>query len=176
MRTDTNFRFGIPIVKPQGKYYVVKNGSAIFSFVAIGFGLAEGADLGANLTQELFVVALEDDQGVLVALGLGFHLDFLGKLYIDGVGVAQRQLQHLTGGCGAVTYTYEFHFLAVAGGYAHYHVVDQRTVQTVLCAVLAVVGGTQQVDVAILYLDFKFGIHSLRELPFDIRRIVLLRS
>ena len=32
--------------------------------------------------------------------------------------------------------------------------------------VVAVVGGTKQVDVAILYLDFKFGIHSLRELPF----------
>ena len=82
------------------------------------------------------------------------------------MGEAERKLEHLARSAGAVAYAYEFHFLAVAGGHAYNHVVDQRAVETVLGAVFAVVGGTDDVDVAVLYLYFEFRVDCLREFAF----------
>ena len=106
------------------------------AFAFVRLGLAQRANLGAYLTQKLLVIALEDDQRVLVALALGLYLYLGGELYIDGVGVAECQLQNLACSCGAVTYAYEFHFFAVTFTHAYDHVVDQRTPQAALCAVL----------------------------------------
>jgi hypothetical protein len=113
------------------------------------------------LTEELLVIALKDDKRVLVALGLCFNLDFWGKLYIDGVGEAERELKHLAVGSCAVTYAYEFHFFAIAGGYTYNHVVDESAEETVLGAVLAVVRGACHCYVTILYADLEVGVHLL---------------
>jgi hypothetical protein len=115
------------------------------------------------LTEELLVVALEDDERVLVALGLSLYLDLGGKLYIDGVGEAERELEYLAGGSCAVTYAYEFHFFAVTGGYAYDHVVDEGAEESVLSAVLAVVRGAGYVNVSVLYLNFEIGVDFLGE-------------
>jgi len=115
------------------------------------------------LAEELLIIALKDDERILVALGLGLNLDFGGKLYVYGVREAERELEHLAVGCGAVTYAYEFHFFAVAGRYAYDHVVDESAEQAVLCAVLAVVRGAGHYDVTVFYLDFEIGVDFLSE-------------
>ena len=47
-----------------------------FSFV--GLGLAQRADLCANLSEKLLVVALENDERVFVTLALCLYLDLGG--------------------------------------------------------------------------------------------------
>ncbi len=133
------------------------------AFAFVRLGLAQRANLGAYLTQKLLVIALEDDQRVLVALALGLYLYLGGELYIDGVGVAECQLQNLACSCGAVTYAYEFHFFAVTFTHAYDHVVDQRTPQAVLCAVLAVIGGTGYYYVSVLNFNAEIGMYGLFE-------------
>ena len=133
------------------------------TFAFVGLGLAQAADFGAHLTEELLVAAFEDDQGVLVALALGFHTHFGGKLQIYGVREAQCEFEHVVGSCGAVAHTYEFHFLAVALVNAFHHVVDQSAVETVLAAVLDVVAGAADVYVVVFYGYCKVGIDGLFE-------------
>ena len=136
------------------------------TFALVGFGLAERADLGAYLAEELLVVALKDDQRVFVAFRLGLYLHLGGKFQIYGVGVTERQLEYLTGGGGTIAYADQFKLLAVAGLHAYYHVVDERAVQAVLCAVLAVVGGAGDVEMTVGFLDFELGVDSLCESAF----------
>ena len=79
------------------------------------------------------------------------------------MGETEGELQHLAGGARAVTYAYEFHFFAVTFADAYHHIVDERAVETVLCAVLAVVAGTAQLNVAVFDFNVEFGVHCLRE-------------
>lgn len=71
--------------------------------------------------------------------------------------------QNLACSCGAVTYAYEFHFFAVTFTHAYDHVVDQRTPQAVLCAVLAVIGGTGYYYVSVLNFNAEIGMYGLFE-------------
>ncbi len=79
---------------------------------------------------------------------------------------SQRELEHLAVGLCAITYADEFHLLLIAVGNAFDHVVNQGAGQTVLGAVLAVVGRTGYNYVAVFNRDGEVGIDSLFEFAF----------
>ena len=64
-----------------------------FSFV--GFRFTIGADLVADLSEELFVVTFEGNDGVLTFLGDCVDFDFFGEFEDDVVGVAERHGKQL---------------------------------------------------------------------------------
>src|SRR5699024_765442 len=88
----------------------------------VGLGLAELADVGRSLTDDLLVDALDGQLGG----GLDHELDALGGVDDHRVREAERELELLgTLGDHTVTDTDDFELLLVALGHADDHVVDQ---------------------------------------------------
>ena len=133
------------------------------TFAFVRFGLAERADLGANLAEELLVGRFEDDEGVLVAFGLGFDFDFVGKLDEDCVRESEGEFEDLSGCCGTVSDADELHLFLVSFANANDHVVDKGAVETVLRAVLDIVGGTCYDDVSVFDFYVEIGVECLFE-------------
>ena len=79
------------------------------------------------------------------------------------MGETERQFENLSFRSGAVTYTDQLHFLAIALRHAYHHVVDKCAVQAVLSAVLAVIRRTGYYYVSVLNLYSEIGIYFLRE-------------
>ena len=109
----------------------------------VGLGLANGADVGGHLADGLLVDADDIDAGV------GGHLegDPLGGLHLDGVAVADGQLQGAVAlGGGPVADAHDLEAAAVALGHPGHHVGDQGAEEAVQGAALALVVGPASAD------------------------------
>src|SRR3712207_374075 len=122
----------------------------------VGLGLAQLADVGCDLTDELLVDALDREAGgVLHREG-----DAFGCVERDRVGVAELELQLRRAlGEHAVADADDLEALLVALGHPDHHVVDQRAGQPVQGPAEPLVVGALDVEYAVVTLlhDDRFG-------------------
>ena len=101
------------------------------TFALVRLGLTERANLGTNLSEELLVAGLQDDEWVLVTFRLGLDLDFGGELKQDGVSVAEGELQEIALVGHTVAHADELELLLIAFGHTYDHIVDEGAVEAV---------------------------------------------
>jgi hypothetical protein len=87
--------------------------------------LAQAAQLGGHLADELLVRRFQADDRVLSFLLSRAHLDLRGQVDGDGVREAQCQLELLTLRGGAVTHTDQFLLDDEAFAHTLHHVGDE---------------------------------------------------
>ena len=99
----------------------------------------------------------QNDDGVLVSLGLGLHFHFGRKLEENGMGITQREFYQIALVGNTVADTYEFQCLGVTGAHADDHIVHECAIEAVESLFLFEVNGAVLVDfeyeVAIVFLD-----------------------
>ena len=130
-----------------------------FSFV--GFRFTIGADLVADLAEELFVVTFEGDDGVFTFLGHGIDFDFFGEFEDDVVGVAERHGQQLALDFSLIGNAHELELSLEAFGDTLHHVSEEGAIEAVEGAVAALVGGAFHYEVAVFNLGSDIGIELL---------------
>src|SRR6476620_3813740 len=109
----------------------------------VGLGLAQLADLGGRLTDELLVDASDAEPGRTLD-GEG---DAVGRVERDRVAVAELELQLGRAlGQHPVTHADDLEPLLVAVGHADDHVVDQGPRQAVQGTAVALVVGTLDLE------------------------------
>src|SRR5688500_12179432 len=111
-------------------------------------GLAQLADVGGNLTDQLLVDTGDGEAG----RGLHREGDALGGLDLDGVGVTERELELRALERDAVTDAVDLHLLFVTLGHTDDHVVHERARQAVERAVAALVVRALDLERAVLSL------------------------
>src|SRR4051794_16887028 len=124
-------------------------------------GLAQLADVGGDLADQLLVDALHREAGRV----LDGKVDAVRSLDGDGVAVAEGELEVAAPGRDTVAGAVDLHLLLVALGDPEDHVVDEGAGQAVARARVALVVGSLDFEVALRELDRDRAWDGERELP-----------
>src|SRR5215471_15681745 len=112
----------------------------------VGLGLADLANVGGDLANRLLVDAAHGDPGRRRYL----ELDALRRLDAHRMTETQCELDRVALCRGAVADADDLELLREALRHADHHVADERTSETVLGAVLALVVGTLHEELAVV--------------------------
>lgn len=128
----------------------------------VGFGYSDFADIRSGLTDKSFIDARNDD---FVYCG-AFELDACGFGEVNGVRKAyvENDFVALFGNLPADAVYFKGLFIAVRN--AHYHVVEKRAVQSVLCVGVGRRARRYDVSFRAFYLDIDFADNLLGERTF----------
>ena len=115
----------------------------------VGLGSTQFANVGSNLTNELFVDAID------VEPGRGFHLkgDSVRRLVVDRMAEAQSQFKPVALRLYPVAGPDNLESLAVALSHTDHHVVDQRAGQAVQLLAAALIIGASHAHLVVSDLN-----------------------
>jgi len=129
------------------------------SFVRLG--LAEGANLGAYLTNQFFVYTLKANQWCRALFHSRCELQLRGDIEDYRVGVTDSKREQVTLILDAITYANYFHLSRIALTDTHHHIVDESTVQTMHSTMAFLVGRTLNEERFTLNFDRDIGVNLL---------------